>query len=270
MDKRFLQTMVICFAISIIYMDWITPDRPVTSVPPAAVNQPPPVTPPDGVGSDLVVGAATGDQEVVPEVVIEEQLVLLANPLLEVQITNRGASILSAVLPRYGEEISDEAPPLELIAPDLQSGRALEVQVQTAGEDLAQKLWEVVESSRHGVTFRTQIQGGRAVVRSYQLPADGYELITTITFEGKWPVATDVRYEILGAKRIRYDVLGRAAAYPNQWVTASRNRDGSIDEVDHRAVEAVETGEVRRDGIAWVGLESNYFAQVIRPLSTEA
>ena len=269
MDKRLLQTMVICFAISIIYMDWITPERPATSVPPAGVNQPSPVTPPDGVGSDLVVEAANGDQEVVPEVVIEEQLFLLANPLLEVQITNRGASILSAVLPGFGEEISDGAP-LELISPDLRSGRALEVQVQTSGEDLAQKLWEVVETSFGGVTFRTQLQGGRAVVRSYQLPADGYELITTITFEGKWPVATDVRYEILGAKRLRYDVSGRMAAYPNQWVTASRNRDGSIDDVDHRAVEAVETGEIRRDGIAWVGLESNYFAQVIRPLSTEA
>ncbi len=269
MDKRFLQTMVICFAISIIYMDWITPERTVTNVPPSGVQQPAPVPTPGDAVSDLVVDADPGDQEVVPEVVIEEQMVLLANPLLEVQITNRGAALLSAVLPVYGEDIADDAP-LELISPDVHSGRALEVQVQTTDEDLAQKLWEVIDSSPAGVTFRTQLTGGRAVVRSYQLPTDGYELFTSITFEGQWPVATDVRYEILGAERIRYDVSGRMAAYPNQWVTASRNRDGSIGDVDHRAVEAVETGEVRRDGIAWVGLESNYFAQVIRPLSTEA
>ncbi len=269
MDKRFLQTMVICFAISIIYMDWITPERTTTNVPTPGGNQPSPVVTPGDAASDLVVEPAPGDQDAVPEVVVEEQLVQLSNPLLEVQITNRGASIVSAALPGYGEEIDDDTP-LHLIAPELQSGRALEVQVQTSDEDLAQKLWEVIDSSPDGVTFRTQLSGGRAVVRSYQLPSDGYELFTSITFEGQWPVATDVRYEILGAKRLRYDVSGRMAAYPNQWVTASRNLDGSIGDVDHRAVEAVETGEVRRDGIAWVGLESNYFAQVIRPLPTEA
>lgn len=38
MDKRFLQTMLICFAISFIYLDWIRPPSPLPTDDPAKVG----------------------------------------------------------------------------------------------------------------------------------------------------------------------------------------------------------------------------------------
>ncbi|MDE0960408.1 MAG: membrane protein insertase YidC [Planctomycetota bacterium] len=270
MDKRFLQTMLICFAISFIYMDWIRPPSPQPSPSPETVASNPQQPAAVISGAPASGASASDDAGISPAPVsdepLEEQLFSLSNEELELEISNRGAVLTRAILPAYREEVGSEDP-LQLISQDLLSGNALELQVPSLGVDLGQRVWQVVESTDNSVTFRTDLAAGRGVVRHYSLPDDGYELFTSVTFEGDWPVATDIRYELLGAKRIRYDVSGRAASYPNQWVVAPRNRQGQIGEVEHLEVEAVESGEIRKDGIAWAGLESNYFAQVIRPLA---
>ncbi len=263
MDKRFLQTILICFAISFIYMDWITPDRqpggggesqqPIPSPTPQEI-------PAEDTETQDVVAAVPGVEAV------EEQNFFISNPQLMVEITNRGASVVRAALPDYHEEVATNEP-IRLLDPEFHSGPAMVVKIQSLGVDLSQRLWEVKSSSDNRVSFRTSLGSGRAVVREYHLPEEGYELENSIEFEGEWSAASDTLYEILGAKRIRYDVSGRAA-YPNQWIAASRNRDGTIGEVERRGIEAVELGEIRKDEIAWVGLESNYFAQVLRPVPT--
>jgi YidC/Oxa1 family membrane protein insertase len=270
MDKRFLQTMLICFAISFIYMDWIQPPSSSTTPDPAKVGSNPPQPVAEPLGTPAVDGSLSRVPDPIavddPTELLEEKLFSLTNEVLVVELSSRGAALTHAILPEYREEVGSEDP-LHLISPALMSGIALELQVPSLGVDLAEKIWQVVESTDNSVTFRTGLSAGRSVTRSYSLPKEGYELFTSVTFEGDWPASTDIRYELLGAKRIRYDVSGRAATYPNQWVAATRTRDNQIGEVDHQEVEAIESGEIRRDGIAWVGLESNYFAQVIRPLA---
>jgi YidC/Oxa1 family membrane protein insertase len=269
MDKRFLLTIVLCFAISVIYMDWITPPR--EPQPPGPTGVIPGVFPqgqPADGQPDVArgVGVLVGTDPVVDTVpVVQEQLFSLRNSVLEVEISNRGASLVRATLPAYQEEVQDHEA-LDLISPELESGSALLVKLPSSGVDLVSRIWEVEKSSFSSVSFRTDLGSGRWVVRQYYLPEDSYELMVSILFDGVWPVATDVHYEFLGAKRIRFDESGRATAFPNQWITAYHLGDGLIGDLDRSDVEAIETGEIRREGVAWGALESNYFAQVIRPL----
>ena len=269
MDKRFLLTIVLCFAISVIYMDWITPPRePQPAVPtgviPSVSPQGQPVDGQSGVAPG--VGVPVGTDPVVDIVpVVKEQQFFLRNSVLEVEISNRGASVVRATLPDYQEEFQDQEA-LDLISPELESGSGLLVKLPSSGIDLADRIWEVEKTSFRSISFRTELGADRWVVQSYYLPEDGYELMVSILFDGVWPVATDVHYEFLGAKRIRYDDSGRASAFPNQWITAYHLGSGLIGELDRGDVEAIEGGEIRKEGVAWGALESNYFAQVIRPL----
>ena len=99
MDKRFLLTIVLCFAISVIYMDWITPPRepqiPVsTGVPTQQVTP----TPPAQIDRSAV------DNTVVivdPAPVVEEQTFSLSNSVLDIEISNRGAALIRAYLLDY-------------------------------------------------------------------------------------------------------------------------------------------------------------------------
>ena len=267
MDKRFLLTIVLCFAISVIYMDWITP--PPEPRPPVPIGENsgfvPQVQPIDQRPGDSQVVSVPVDTDADSVPVVEEKEFFLRNSVLEVQLTNRGASLVRASLPTYQEEFQGEKA-LELISPELQSGSALLVRLPSSGIDLVDRIWEVGESGAGSVSFSTDLGAGRSVVRRYYLPKDGYELMVSVLFDGVWSAATDVHYEILGAKRIRFDASGRAAAFPNQWISAPHLGGGAIGDLDRDAAEAIETGEIRKEGVAWGALESNYFAQVIRPL----
>ena len=80
MDKRFLLTIVLCFAISVIYMDWITPPREPqppgpTGVIPGVFPQGQPADGQPGVARG--VGVLVGTDPVVDTVpVVQEQLFL--------------------------------------------------------------------------------------------------------------------------------------------------------------------------------------------------
>ncbi len=263
MDKRFLLTILLCFAISVIYMDLITPDRTPQNpaVPGTTTTQPPINTQQDDVRDTV----ENSNNVVEPAPVIEQQTYQLTNSVLDLEFSNQGAALTRASLFNYSEEIEDEQA-LELISPQLESGQALLLQVPALGVNLSERLWEVVDTDSSSISFRTGLGADRSVTRRYELPADGYELTVTILFEGSWSAATDVSYEFLGANRIRFDKSGRAAAYPNQWVAATRSATGSIGQIDRGEAAAIESGEIRKDQIAWGALESNYFAQVIRPL----
>ena len=270
MDKRFLLTIVLCFAISVIYMDWITPPRepqiPVsTGVPTQQVTPTPPAQIDRSAVDNPVVIVDSAP-------VVEEQTFSLSNSVLDIEISNRGAALIRASLLDYHEgaaegqaEPSDDGLALNLISPQLESGQAMILRVPSLGMGLTDRIWVVKETSRRSISFQTDLGAGRSVVRRYDLPDEGYQLTTTILFEGSWPAATDVYYEFLGANRIRYDQSSRAI-YPNQWVSAPQAAGGSVGKPERGEVEAIESGEIRKDGVAWGALESNYFAQVIRPL----
>lgn len=280
MDKRTFQALLVCFAISILYMNMFMappeqdPGVGNSSVDPVPVgNQESGIQ--TGTGSSGVApaqgGNAPGEDPETTTLTVpaqppaEVKTVSLSNGNLELVLSSQGALVTEARLPQYRENLED-AEPLPLLSPALKSAGALALRIPSLQLDLSRVNWEVLEQNSRSVRFQTGIEGGRQVVHSITLPEEGYELISEVEFAGNWASTNELYYEILGAERIRFESSGRATAYPNQWVAAQRNRDGSIKEAVHEAVEALEGGEQRKSNMAWGGLESTYFAQVIRPL----
>lgn len=284
MDKRTFQALLVCFAISILYLNWIVP-------PPENQEASNPVVSNPVVSETTVGGQATGDSSTIPilspgsvdslpnttaQAVTEVSAlkagsntfpvrsVSLSNADLELKFSSQGAILTEALLMGYHESVDDELP-LPVISPKLKSQGALGLRVSSLNLDLTQRNWEVLEQTDDSVSFRTQISADQFVIHHCSIhPKEGFEISSRVSFGGAWPAGTELYYEILGAERIRFDASGRAASYPNQWVHAQRNKDGSIMEAVHSGVEALESGEVTKTKVAWGGLESNYFAQVIR------
>lgn len=282
MDKRTFQALLVCFAISILYLNWITPVPEVNPAQDSSMSNQQEV----GSGESTARGSREPSQVSSPQAQsnpgqapasiapvnppVEVKNVFLSNGDLELQLTSQGAVLTEARLPGYRESLEDEES-LRLLSPELKSAGALGIMIPSLQLDLSKANWEVLEEDSLQVRFRTSIDGERQIIHTLSLPEEGgYELISELEFAGNWNATSDVFYEILGAERIRFESSGRATAYPNQWVAAQRNQDGSIKDAVHESVGALESGEIRKSAMAWGGLESTYFTQVIRPMGETA
>ena len=282
MDKRTFQALLVCFAISILYLNWITPppeENPISD--PSASNEQEVASSENATlgRRDPSQVASLGSQnnpDRAPALVapvdppVEVKNVFLSNEDLELQLTSQGAVLMEARLPKYRESLEDEEP-LRLLSPDLKSAGALGIKIPSLQLDLSKANWEVLDQDSQQVRFRTSIDEERQIIHTLSLPSEGgYELTSDLEFSGNWNTTREVYYEILGAERIRFESSGRATAYPNQWVAAQRHQDGSIKDAIHESVGALESGETRKSNMAWGGLESTYFTQVIRPVGENA
>ncbi|HIA28418.1 MAG TPA: hypothetical protein EYN79_09980, partial [Planctomycetes bacterium] len=267
MDRRFLLTIVTCFLVSMFYMQMIAPDRQDGAVPEGTPDRTVPVLVPDTI--------VRGDSPaVVPEGVVAdpveqfpERTIHLRNRVLDIEVTTVGAAIRSVVLQEYRESIGDDSP-LLFIAPELESGPAMVLSLEEEGAGLSSISWEVIEEEleQGRLVLKLTLSGDRSVTRTYQLPDDGYEVSTSVRFEGNWPEGRRAYYSILGASRIRFDVGSR---WPNQWVWASRMGSGGVAKVNHEDLGTIPSGQRIERASVWGALESNYFAQVIRAVGSD-
>ena len=201
----------------------------------------------------------------------ESRTVRLTNPVLDIEVTTLGAAVQTVELFDYRESERDQI--LSLISEELQSGLAFTLTLP--GRQITAPLesvhWELVsEVPGEKVVFRYPIGEGRSVQKEYVLPREGYELEVAVTFEGEFPAATDVPYRLLGPERIRFETN---AHRPNARVAGTRNPRGGYGGTEHEKVgELPQSDGVRLDvrGYVWAGLESNYFACVIRPTEIAA
>ena len=217
---------------------------------------------------------ATGSGEQTPEPAqvtpeFPARTFTLESPTLRLTIDTLGASVTEADLLEYREDDGEEI--LTLFGPDLLSGRAFIVdligrEIDVPLEDLH---WEVVsEVAGESVTFRYPLPESRAVTKTIRLPREGYEMFVEVAFEGEYPASSDVPYRLLGPERIRYDVTGYR---DNARVVGLRNVRGEFSATDHESVDTLPGGvQFVNDPAVWIGLESNFFASVIRPTALAA
>ena len=194
----------------------------------------------------------------------EAKTVELANENMQLTVSSLGATVSEAQLLAYREVESDET--LRLLSPSLLSGGGFTVEIPSLGldESLVGEHWELVRQTEgQSVTWRIALEGGRAVEKTFTLPAEGFELEVALQFFGEFSPTRDVPYRLLGPERIRYE---KDSMRPNARVLGIRNQAGKITETVHKGVGPVNGGE-RLDGrpVSWAGLESNYFACVLRP-----
>ena len=172
MDKRTFQALLVCFAISILYLNWIVP-------PPENQEASNPVVSNPVVSETTVGGQATGDSSTIPilspgsvdsvpnttaQAVTEVSAlkagsntfpvrsVSLSNADLELKFSSQGAILTEALLMGYHESVDDELP-LPVISPKLKSQGALGLRVSSLNLDLTQRNWEVLEQTDDSVSF---------------------------------------------------------------------------------------------------------------------
>jgi len=281
-EKRFIVFILFCAFFIPAYMNLFMPpvEKPSNPTPgePASLatalpgagpaGDPAPVAPARDAGSTTASTAApTSAPE--PEPDFEAVTRTLVSEQLRLTVDSLGASVRSVELVQYREEDGEAV--LSLLGPQLASERALLVDLVGGAieADLQDTHWELIEE-REGelLVFRHPLPGGRAVVKELRLPRGGFELEVGVRFEGEFPKGTDVPYRLLGPERIRHDVSGYRS---NARVVGIQNARGEFNATDHEAVGLLAQG-VRfvQEPALWIGLESNYFACVVRPIERAA
>lgn len=279
MDKRFILFILICAVSVPLYMALVMPKR--APVPPAVPGNPSPGAPaPGDTASRGVPASAPADTAPSPAgadaplagsspaaadlTSFPSRRVVLENPVLRLELRSEGAGVDSAVLPAYREV--DRDAPLSLASPELQSGTGLILLASgIAGAEIPLDTvsWELVEESAGRAVFRYPLDGGGSVTKEFVLPPEGYDLEVAVTFRTEISAGRDGTYQILGPERIRHDA---GSTGPNQRVAGLRDIRGRIVDTIHEGVGPLpQRLRITDRPIAWGGLESNYFAWVIRP-----
>lgn len=281
MDRRFLITIVVCFLIAISYMkvlEWLQPPPPPRSSAPPSATESGGAAGTSGMGTssgagvgassaDPTSGMASGDasSSLDPSLPAHpSSQASLHNDVLRIETQSLGASLLRVDIPGYRDD--DHASELELIAPARLSGPAFVLGGPDLPAELARRHWELIEQGERVVVYRIALPDGRAVEKRYELPAEGYLLQVQLSFQGGWSTVPPLRYQLLGPERIRFEEGSRELNYQ---VVAYAGPDWRLARVERKDIRVLETElrfEARSQRVLWSGLESNYFACVIRPL----
>ncbi|HSN56849.1 MAG TPA: membrane protein insertase YidC [Candidatus Sulfomarinibacteraceae bacterium] len=253
MEKRLLLAFVLS---ALIFAVWsvLFPPPP----PPARVGgQPTPTVTPDG-RLEPVAAADTGTEETVEPVVAEavaaevEERLTLANDVIEVELTNRGAAVTSIRLLRYDD---DEGGVLQLIQDVPLEGRALPLQLVT--DDGPDGRLYRVEREGDAVVMSWADGSGSAARKRIELD-DGYgigvEVVTAGELRGAAVSAGTGLRDLSEAERD-----SRLAVWGDGVVLA----DGQLEEFKKGKVKAP---EILQPGVvAYAGLEDAYFVNLLRP-----
>ncbi len=271
MEKRFLLFILICVTSFLVYGRLLGPRSVPPGNPPgsSATGSPERVDPSaagdPGARSPENAAPGSGDTPspipALPSYPLKS--VVLSNDSLELDLRSDGAGIHSAIFSKYLEGNRENA--LIFASPELQSGTGLVVAVSGIGSGvpLDTVRWELIEQSDGRVVFRHPLGEGGSITKEIVLPPEGYEVVVSITIDGEFSAARDARYQFLGFARIRYEDGSRG---PNQRVAGLLDRNGLVTDTDHEGVGPLpQRFRVDERSIAWGGLESNYFASVIRP-----
>lgn len=206
-------------------------------------------------GSDSVTPAAQFEEG-------EDTTLQLANSVMRLALSTRGGSLIETHLTDY-KDIDYTSELLLMSRDQLESGRALEVELVDSSVQLDQLVWklEARTSETDPVVFFLSDGKGREIRKtiSFVGPDDPYLLEASVEFKGDW----DGEYRFWGPKGIRVD---RNARDPNQRVVGMANDTGGFDTEEREAIALIEGGfQEDERPILWAGLESNFFALVMRP-----
>ncbi len=269
MEKRFTLAMVLCFLIVFLGIHYMAPPPQARKPVPAAPTAPS-ATGTGTIGSAPAPQDPAGQAATAPAPAAASRPEFPAktwtwrNDVVEVEVTSRGAALARVALLAHREDEKQE--PLTLIYPESAGAGALALDLGEAERYLAVEHWEVESESERSVAFRYPLPGGRYVRKSLQLPAQGYLFEAVISCEGSWDA--NAYYRLFGPERIRRETGGSGVA--NNRITAYATPNRTLADVVRAPVAAIpeQVPQVYRDPTQalWFGLESNYFAFVLRPL----
>ncbi len=259
MEKRLLLAFVLS---ALIFAGWsviFPPPAPPTARPQSEVVVEERVSeagdpPAERVDSSPAAEDAAVDENLSPIVGEAETTIKLANDMMEVELSNRGAMVTSMRLLHYDD---DEGATLDLIQSVPNDQRALPLQLVTDdGPDT--RLYQV-ERLQNGVVMSWSDGAGSAVYKTINLNP-GYGLEVSVRSSGSLsnaPISAGTGLRNLGEQ----EQNSRLALWGDGIVLA----DGEIEKYKKAKVKAPVS--LRPGVLAYAGLEDAYFISLLRPRS---
>jgi YidC/Oxa1 family membrane protein insertase len=255
MEKRVMLAFVLSAVIFAVWSVMFPPPKPQRPEERAAAEST--EEEPEQSGPVELPVAPVGEDEegVVAEAVsgAREQTVVLANPEMEVEISNRGAAITAIRLLQYE---GDEGGVLDLVQTVTSPQRAVPLQlVLNAGVD--ERLYSMTVESRTA-SFEWGDGRGTRVTKRFEIPEQGYGIDFEVGAQGdlkdaRLAVGTGLRDFGAAEQKGRLAVWGDGV-YLDHGKVARLKRAKQKDPVD-----------VAGEGVAFAGLQDTYFLQVVVP-----
>jgi YidC/Oxa1 family membrane protein insertase len=185
-----------------------------------------------------------------------EQRVRLVNDLVAVELTNRGAAIVSFELVGY---TGDEGEPLDLIQTVDHPARSLPLQLVTSdGPD--NRLYSVERQGNRRVSFVWADGAGGGAEKSVELSDDGYGLEVQIRTRGVLqgvPVSVGTGLRDLG--------VAEQNSRLSRWGDVVILADGELEE--HRRAKLKQSFVVAPQTVVFAGFQDTYFLSILRPMT---
>ena len=254
MEKRILIAFVLSAIIFAIWSVIFPPPKPVR---PKAVETT--ATP----GTTTIVDEKTTEDRTIAEDAIgeslmgatsgaEARLVGLSNDVIDVTFDSRGAAIQQLILNEY---LDAEGKALDLVQTLHHEDRTLPLQL-VVDKKLDERIYEVEESPR-ALIFRWADGKGRAIVKTVEMPVQGYGLdlsVVTTGFEGKALLSLGTGMRNIGPS----EMAGNFAKWGDATIA-------TLDDKENFRREKFKEDQVFEEpGIEYVGFEDTYFLNVFR------
>lgn len=266
MEKRLLIAFAVSAVILAVYSALFAPPPPPAEQPGVQPVATTPTGSAEGGGGGERPATAEveeGTAEAAPEALAEvmaatvgegEETVELANDVIALTVTNRGAAVASYVL--RGQE-GDDGGPLDLVQAVPAPERALPLQLIGPEGEVDDRLYAVERSGR-GVVLRWSNGLGDAVEKSVEVPAEGYGVAIAVNREGAmrdWSVAVGTGLRNLGpAER-----GSRLAVWGDVVLLA----DGEIER--HKRAKVKDELKLTPGSVSFVGFDDAYFIELLQP-----
>jgi YidC/Oxa1 family membrane protein insertase len=264
MEKRLLLAFVLSAVIFALWSVLFPPSRPPTPTP--APMRPTEVIPSPASAEPADAAPPIAAPEVEPGPVSEEAVVAdveervrLVNDVVAVELTNRGAAIVSFELLGY---TGDEGEPLDLIQTIDHPARSFPLQMVTPdGPD--ERLYSIERRGAREATFVWADGGGNRAEKSVELSGGGYGLDVEIRAHGALrgaavSVGTGMRDLGLTERNSR---LAR-------WGDVVVLADGELQE--HRRAKLKQSFVVAPQALVYAGFQDTYFLSILRPRTAVA
>lgn len=261
MEKRLLLAFVVS---AVIFAVWSVlfppperaPEPPsaeqsaTASVAPTATAEPSPAVVDDSVPEQAPAAETLGAEA---EAATAEESVRLANDVMVVELSNRGAAIEVFELSEYE---GDEGEPLDLIQTVNRPDATLPLQLVESGTP-DQRLY-VVERGEAEATFRWADGLGSAVTKTVRMPPTGYGLDVEMSLAGRFRTA-----EISVGTGLRDLSEAEQNSRLAVWGDVVVDADGKLQVIKRRKEKAGSVLEPQR--LAFAGFEDAYFLSIFRP-----
>ena len=264
MERRLFLTIVLCLGVMILWSTFVVP-RMTPPPEPKPLRE---KTPPAAKEPVKKVEPATQDPEMTPETIPEFshadqklRVTRLANSVIDVTFTNRGATLSVLRLKDFPESPESEDP-IKLL-PNWNPERGhFSLEGVEEGPEMRTRNWKVVEKDRMSVKYSFQRSDGVEVQKKFELVPEKYLVRFTLTLQNRGKGTKKVKLRLTPVDGLSHDGEYRSEMYAQGFVGLEKQKMQEYP----LATSLSENGiSYTASGYDWFGAKNRYFAATFIP-----